>query len=206
MFRIIFASLISIMAVSCSGPRYIDYFPYHDDGTPKPKVVLMPIYVADCVEPKNIDEELSDGIYYQLMNSGEFYVPSLYEIGISKDNLEKINIFSCDLNNISGFSNTDFLVGMEVIEHSISNVKSTNCQLSMRVRIKIVDIRCQTPKIVLYEIFKTCYTLSDSNVNFDFCGVPRGQQGYENTPYGLAHERLIRNLTARLEEVIWSAK
>lgn len=226
MIRILLASLISVLAVSCSGPRYVDYFPYHDDGTPKPKVALMPIVVASSVEPTSIGEEISEGIYYQLMNSGEFYVPTLNEMGVTASSFEEVNILAADISSIKCFANTDFLVGMEVIEHSLNNVdpgsqanfqvcsgSAANRQLSMRVRIKIVDIRYSTPKIVLYEIFKTSYSLSQlkaslsqSKTTGDQNLIAWGEPGYENTPFALAHDRLIKSLTARLEEVIWSCK
>lgn len=43
MFQFAISAVIALIMAGCSGPRYIDYFPYHDDGTPKPKVAVMPI-------------------------------------------------------------------------------------------------------------------------------------------------------------------
>jgi hypothetical protein len=42
MLKIVLSFVLSLLAVGC-GPRYVDYFPYHDDGRPKPKVVLLPV-------------------------------------------------------------------------------------------------------------------------------------------------------------------
>lgn len=220
MFRIAIAALISIVAVACGGPRYVDYFQYHDDGTPKPKVAILPI--IDSTHSGlgwDMTDEISQGIYYQLMNSGEFFVPSVTEMGPAASKVDQVDIFGTDLSYASEFTNTDFIVALELIEHTISPINTGNnsnkrfptlspCNrsLSIRVRIKIIDIRCQTPKIVLYEIFKTCYLLTPSkNIN-DCDSIGWGAPGYEKTPCGIAHDRLIRNLTARLEEVIWSVK
>lgn len=220
MFRFAIAAFITLIAVACGGPRYVDYFPYHDDGTPKPKVALMPILdSSDAGLSWDMTEELSQGIYTQLMNSGEFYVPTPREIGPVAAKCGDLDFFASELPCVREFANTDFIVAMEVIEHSValcdpcSQVKRplecsmpSNRTLSIRVRIKVIDIRCEKPKIVLYEIFKTCYTLTQSRSGLDCDNICWGAEDYEKTPYGIAHDRLIRNLSARLEEVIWSVR
>lgn len=211
--------ILALVVTACNGPHYIDYFPYHDDGTPKPKVVVIPLVdSSNCELPWNVSEEITVGIHQQLMDSGEFYVPSPSEVGPVWGSIRQINLFTADLSNENlhrDFTNTDYIIALELIEHSTRQETpcvgkrgfkccAANRLLTTRVRIKIIDIRCNAPKIVLYEVFKTCYALTPSTGAIDLGEIAWGSPGYEKTPCGIAHERLIRSLAARFEEVIWS--
>lgn len=208
MLQIILSAMLSLIAVGC-GPRYVDYFPYHDDGTQKPKVALMPI--IDSTQSQlawDLTEEISDGIFYELMNSGEVYVVPPKEIGPGWMKKETINFFSDDVSYVGDFQNTDFIVSAEIIERSIvacNPCAPSNLTMTVRLRIKILDIRYCEPKIVLYEVFKTCYTGIQMNGNVQN-GICWKDAGYPRTYCGIAHQRLICNLAKRLEEVIWSVK
>lgn len=220
MFRFAILTFVALMAVGCSGPRYVDYFPYHDDGTPKPKLALIPVVdSSDCGLPWDVAKEITQGIHDHLMDTGEFYVPSPEEIGPIWAKTDQIDFFGNDLSYAGDFHNTDFIVALELLENTTNTCDSCspdvkprkqlymkNRDLMTRVRIKIIDIRCAVPRIVLYEVFKTCYSLTPSKNAINCEEIPWGCEGYANTACGIAHERLVRNLTARLEEVIWSAK
>jgi hypothetical protein len=219
MLRIVLSALLTLIAVGCGGPRYVDYFPYHDDGTLKPKVALMPILdSSQCVLPWDFTEEISEGIYYELMNSGEFYVVAPKEMGPGWLKRDQINFFDNDYSYVNDFKNTDFIVAMEVMERSVlpcdpctlaakqcPDSHPSNRTLTWRIRIKIIDIRYCEPKVVLYEVFKTCYSATPGKDGTDgeICWK---SEGYGKSYCGLGHQRLINTLTKRLEEVIWSAK
>lgn len=219
MLQIFLSALLTLVAVGCSGPRYVDYFPYHDDGTLKPKVALMPIIdSSQCQLPWDVTEEVADGIYYELMNSGEFYVVSPKEMGPGWMKKDQIDFFSNDCSYAGDFKNTDFIVAMEIVERSVlpcdpctftvkqvPDCHPSNRTLTWRIRIKIIDIRYCEPKIVLYEVFKTCYTGTPTKGGADgeICWKT---DAYPRSFCGMGHQRVISNLTKRLEEVIWSAK
>lgn len=205
MLKYIIFSLMALAFVGC-GPRYVDYFPYHDDGTVKPKVALMPIIDSQNQLPWDFTEEISDGIYYELMNSGEIYMVSPKEMGAGWMKKDSIDFFSCeDYSYATDFCNTDFIVSMEIIERSLVPCPPSSQTIFVRIRIKILDIRYCEPKVVLYEVFKTSYT----GIQKD-CGVEGGicwrSESYPKSYCGMGHQRIICNLTKRLEEVIWSIK
>lgn len=208
MLQVVISAFLALVAVGCGGPRYVDYFPCHDDGTPKPKVALMPIMNTGCSLPWDLSEEIYDGMYYELMNSGEIYLVSPKEMGKGWLNRNSINFFSNDFSCMQDFSNTDFVVVMEVIERSVcacDPCAPSNLSLTMRVRIKMIDIRGCEPKIVLYEIFKTSYTGIQKNADIENEIFWR-DECYPKTFCGKGHHRIIYMLTKRLEEVIWSLK
>jgi hypothetical protein len=209
MLRIIAFILLSLIAVGCGAPRYIDYFPYHDDGTPKPKLAIMPI--MDNSQNSlawDLTEEISDGIYYELMSSGEVYMVSPKEMGQGWSKKYDIDFFSNDISYVKDFQNTDFIISMEIIDRKITACDlcvPNNLTLFISIRIKILDIRFCEPKIVLYEVFRTDYTGIQTNA-YDENNICWKDQTYLKTYCGRAHQSIICSLSKRIEKVIWSVK
>jgi len=219
MLQILFSALIALFAVGCSGPHYVDYFPYHDDGTPKPRVALMT--VVDSTHsglPWNLSEEVTDGVYYQLMDSGQLYVVAPPQSGGALS--EQIDFFSSDLSFAKDFCNVDFIVALELVEHSVTpydpslvaskhypECNPANREVTMKMRIRIIDVRPECPRIALYEVQKTNYLLTPpyyDTIDYEKCGWKT--EAYSRTPCFVAHQRLISNISNRLEQVIWSCK
>lgn len=214
---ILLSILMTMIAVACSGPRYVDYFPYHDDGKPKPKVALMPIIDrSNSGLPWNVSEELSQGLYYELMNSGELYVMSQQECGPGWEKRESCDFFGNDLSFAQQFGNADFVVAMELIDHSTMSCTSRvstgpechpyNSVLCLRVRVRVIDLRCDTPRVALYEIVKGSVTVAPPNDQINYEVNCWGSKSYSVTPCATAHQRLICSLATKLEEVIWTAR
>jgi hypothetical protein len=209
MLQVVMSVFLALVAMGCGGQRYVDYFPCHDDGTPKPKLALMPILDStQCSLPWDLTEEIADGIYYELMNSGEIYMVSAKEMGPGWMKRDSIDFFSNDYSYAADFNNTDFIVSMEIIERSIvacDPCTPSNLTLTMRIRIKILDVRFCEPKVVLYEVFKTSFSGIQINGNIEN-GIYWKDENYSKTLCGRGHQRIICILTKRLEEVIWSLK
>lgn len=207
-----------LMMVGCSGPRYIDYFPYHDDGTPKPRVALMPVIDSSKSGlPWDLSEELTQAIYYQLMDNGELYVLTPEEIGPVWAKRNSIDYFGNDLCFVREYCNTDFIVALELVEHSTkpcdqaltprySECHSYNSMLTLRMRVRVIDVRRPEPRIALYEIVKSNFTVTPPFDNINYTENCWGQKSYPTTPCGTVHQRIVQALTGRLEGVIWSAR
>jgi len=218
MLRMLLSALFMMFfAVGC-GPRYVDYFPNHDDGTPKPKVALLPILDSSNGKlPWNISEELSQSIYDDLMDSGKLYVLPPNELGVPQN--ISADCFGGNLDFLRNFHDTDFVVALELIKHSTTPCKEApppggaaagylNCRyvLDLQMRVRILDIRNPSnPRTILYEITKTSYKISppESGVNYD--KITWSSSAFRSTPCGIAHQRLVQNLTARMEDIIRSA-
>jgi hypothetical protein len=221
MLNIILSALIALFAGGCSGPHYVDYFPYHDDGTVKPRVALIPVIDSSHSGlPWSLSEEITDGLYYQMMDSGALYVLSPPEMGLLWIQRNTIDFFGGDLSFAQNYCNADFIVALELIEHSVTPYDSSlvssnqypeclpaNRELSMKVRIRIIDVRCDHPRIVLYEVQNTNLMATPpyhDNIDYDKCGWKTDV--YPKTPCSLAHQRLIKKIVDRLEQVIWNCK
>ncbi len=218
MLKIILSMLITILAVGCGAPRYVDYFPCRDDGTPKPKVALIPaVDISQSGLPWDVSAEISEALYYEFMNSGELYVLLPKEIGPAWSKYKATDFFDSQMSFCPDFACADFIVAMEVIEDSITDCDSCggapispsnacNEIATMRMRLKVIDVRCETPRVILYEIVKAHYLMAPSR---DTCGeeiVCWGSKGYALSPYGIVHRRMACNLARRLEEVLWSTR
>jgi hypothetical protein len=219
MRHIFFSVLIALFAVSCGGTRYVDYFPYHDDGVIKPRIAFIPIKdSSQSGVPWDMSVELSSAMYSELMNSGELYVLSHQEVGDVWSRCSEIEFFGIDLDFTQQFCNADFIVALELIEHSVKphpfhsisspNPESVPCNrmLTMKVRVRVLDVRFGKPKDILYEIVKTDYLITAPYDDLDYSKCGWGWERFHKTPYGMAHQRMINCLTSRLEEAIWSAK
>lgn len=207
--------MMMLLCVACSGPRYVDYFPYHDDGVPKPRVAILPM--SDHPESGldwSFSEEVENGLYYELMNSGMLYVLSPQEIGPPWDKRDNYDIFGNNPDYVKDFCGADIVVALELIEHSIvpfdpcagreatsPTLLSSTQGILMRVRLKIVDIRCGTPRILLYEVVKNCYPLTPGTCIEHVCAKEYGSDNYAKTQCGMIHRRMICELSSRIEEV-----
>jgi len=81
---------------------------------------------------------------------------------------------------------------------------STN--LKMAVRLRIVDLRTQEPKIVLQEIVRGSYYIPKTLLQTDYNQVVWGTDEYRKSPMGIAHTQLIEEITLRLSDYLLLAK
>lgn len=218
MLKYVSSLFLMIVAVAC-GPRYVDYFPYHDNGCPKPRVALMPVIdSSQSGLPWSISEELSQSIYYSLMDSGELYVLTPKEVGPGWQKKDTIDFFGTDTSFTNDFCNADFIVAMELIEHStapcdavdITGRSFPGCHpignvLTLRMRVKILDIRGDKPRVALYEIVKSGYTIKPSCYNVDYSQSGWGTVEFSTTPCAVVHRRMVQNISTRIEQAIRSS-
>lgn len=67
--------ILMLLLAGCSGPRYADFFPYHDDGTIKPKVEFLPLMPIEESD-KELAEYIQGIMLWDAMDSGELFVCS----------------------------------------------------------------------------------------------------------------------------------
>lgn len=207
MVRQIIFCFCLLLTISGCASRYADFFPYHDDGKQKPHVAFLPMdnTSESCINP-TIEKDLYNSIRNQVMYRGDLYFFSEDETGsmIRKAGPD-VDFFGKDLSFSNAFCGSEFIVVTELIEHCIvprSDVKScymSHCTLgdsclSMRLRIRVIDRRCDGPRVILQEIIDVNYAITNNAA----CNPlePKG------TVY--AHKRFVEDVVCRLENVIWS--
>lgn len=215
MLRTLFALLLLIAAAGCSH-RVVQHVPYHHDGTPKAALALIPIVdSSDCTLPWYVGCELTNALRYQLMSDGKFFLPSEADVDAQVQSGQARDFFSRDLGFTRSFCNADYVVALELIEHAIlpyerekvsacfpAQAHRCNSMLQMKMRVRVIDVRCQCPRVILQEVFTSNAMIPKDCECLDYQRLCWGTQAFLSTPVGLAHKRLVRDLACRIQTVI----
>lgn len=217
MLRNVLFFCLSLVTIGC-GPRYVDYFPCHDDGTVKPAVAILPIKVTCDTHVKwDITRELSQAMDYSLKDHGQLYVLSKEEMGTGLLENKKIDFFNDDLFLAKQAKGADFIILQELIEHDTKSSSSESVTklgrplasfqqvLAIRMRVKILDIRSGTPCILLQEIFSSEFLVPTDAEESGFEGKDVGSIAFWRTPIGRAYQDFVASLVDRYELVIGGA-
>ena len=181
MSRILLFLFVSLFTISC-GPRYVDYFPYHDDGTPKPQVALLPVIDVSSVNlPCNLSNDMTTSIRYEIRNSGELYLLSTEEINGALHHLGNIDSFDCDQAFAQQFCEANFIAVIEFVKQEVFPcIKEGMSLLKLSARIKIIDIRCKAPRVISQEIVSNDYLVCSAQLLCE-------SEPYQASSIGKAH-------------------
>ena len=197
-----YIALLTLCAFFLGGcaPRYTDFFPYHDNGTKKPFVSLLPMY--DTVESKASDmfsKELISQVRNELMSDGTVYcLPVALDVRVLDATPLDELVHTTDLGLFKRFQKTDFVVVTELLEYKIVPYKRQTTTplyvadipdeaakvIKIAVRLNIIDNRPNSPKHVRQEIIRSNHMVpkDESKVN-----------------YAMVHSRLSRDLKEKIE-------
>lgn len=206
--RLLLAVLLCFLTLACGGPRYVDYFPYHDDGRPKPQVVLLP--VVDCTRknlPWDLSCEITNGLRDEVRNRGVLFLFS-EEQAQEWLTQSKVDFFTNEETLAKVFCGADFIVLTEFLEHEYIPYHPPGIEysslppqtlLSVKVRLKIIDLHLRYPRVVLQEVITRCFTnpcAPCSDLTSDAYAIAVVQK---------AHQQFLVSLTERIQEVICSS-
>lgn len=190
---------------------------HHEDGRAKPVVAIVPLIDSTSTDiPWSLSEELTQLIKNNVQNRQLIFLPPADNLGqkISYQN----NPFGTDLTwAAKEFDGYEFVVFLELTEHSNRPVTdatvnesihkhdiSTN--LDMDLRMRIVDLRGKSPKIILQEKITDSYYISKNLIPPDYNKTIWGSNNYQTTPLGLAHQQLSKEIAMRIHDYITLAK
>ncbi|MBA3957909.1 MAG: hypothetical protein H0X51_05920 [Parachlamydiaceae bacterium] len=212
----VFSLLLLLVALCGCGPRYVDFFPCHDDGTYKPHVAFMSVLDSSCLElPWKCAPEITSDIRYELMNNGQLFLYEADEVDTALKSIDKAQLFDSDAKIAKACRNTDFFVVMEIIEQELQPYESVisspyampnypnQSVLTVKVRIKVLDVRAGSPRIILQEIVTKTYMVPR------VCTEQTIRWADENAHWvnciRKAHRQTAMSISRRLEDVIRSA-
>ena len=215
MFRMVGISFFLLVWIVGCGPRYVDYFPYHDDGTPKPRVVILPI--VDSSEAGlswSPSEGLMRILHEELMDSGRCFVLSEEEMGPARTTIMNTDFLNSDLPGIS-CSFADFVVALELIEHDLLPCENKilpcppstmcNCMFMTKIRIKIVDTRRAIPHVILHEIISKTYRVPKEYSRWFHENVCSDDAKNFQTLFYNAHYPIMCDVAQRIDSEVMSA-
>ena len=180
-----------------------------------PVVALLPIAdKSQCGLNWSLGDELYDEIYDELLDRGDlFFLPDQVVVdGVNKS--KGTDYFGRNLNFTDNFGKAEFLVIMEFIEHDIEPYergkysqlypqRASVCPgvLKLRVRIRVIDVRCDEPQIVLQEIVQSNHMIPLDKHSFDYNKCAWGKEEYCRSFFYSTHRRLACDLAERIEKV-----
>ncbi|MBP9840875.1 MAG: hypothetical protein KBC64_00440 [Simkaniaceae bacterium] len=187
---------------------------YHDDGRVKPRVALLPIYDRSGEEfAWSLSDELTHAIYQRIVNRGSLCIADLVEM---KKAMPNMNPFGHEFGWLKkSFPEQEFIVFSELVEHNIHPKQShssffdkltPSCELDMTIRLRIFDLRGDSPEIILQEIIRQTHLIPKQEAITDQDPGKWKHKTYAVSPLGFSHYQLSKEMVSRIEDYILLAK
>ncbi|MBI2743137.1 MAG: hypothetical protein HYX48_04395 [Chlamydiales bacterium] len=176
-----------------------------------PSVSIVPVF--DRTENNgvswNLSDELTTVLSRKLGQKEKLHVTGSQKVrAATKKLIGSRDPFSADLSWMKRiFPEDQFVVFMELLKHEEVAASSTapeaspaDLQISMKLRI--VDLRADSPRIVLQEIIHDNQHLPKHFNRAHIAQVAWGQDNFHISPIGVAHAKLIKELSTRIEDYV----
>ncbi len=203
--------LLTLTSIACSKSGN-DLTRFYEDGRAKPIVAIASIIDATSLDlPWSLSEELTSLLVKNVAQGGKICVTT-------KDDLASTdNPFGSDLSWLKReFPEDQFVVFLELVEHEVSATESdkpkaatpfeTAMNLTTAIKVRVVDLRRLSPKIVLQELVRNTYFIPKNIIPTNYSVSAWGTNEFPRTPLGLAHQELIQEVALRISEYIQLAK
>lgn len=146
-------------------------------------------------------EKLSQGNHLYMV--GELQVDTLAQKALSTH-----DPFDVDISWVrKSFPQNEFVIFTELLKHQEVPLIPTQAQdspaeLTLEVRVVVVDVRDKTPKIVLQEMVEQSHHIPRQFTKAHSNQVPWGDDAFDVSPLGIAHDQLCKELATRIEDYI----
>lgn len=179
----------------------------------RPDVVVTPIQITALTDtPWNLSDEFTTAIYQRLIQRDKIYLLSPSKVkGLIKRISPTLNPFGSDLSWMKQvFPQNSFVVFLELIQHEEAPLYATTeheeesspAEFNMTARIRIVDLRDNDPRVILQEMIEDTHYIPTPFTKYRFVQIPWQQKGFEISPLGLAHQKMTREISSRIEDYI----
>lgn len=218
MIRNFFIILTTLLLVSCNNKNKDQPITrFHDDGRAKPVVTIVPVMDSSSYEiPWSISDEFTAMIKDRLSKQGDLYLQDDENFHLSNDDKP----FASNINWMKkSLKPTEFVVFLELVEHEdvpllrsvkdpskLSPTKRDAFNLNVSMRLRIVDLRGDSPKIVLQELLKDSYYVSNYMDKVNYNLTQWGTEEYKTSPMGMAHAQLSKNIIERINDYVMLSK
>jgi len=191
---------------------------FHDDGRAKPLVAILPVLDHSGEDfPWNLSEELSYAVYNRVARRGNFWIDSFVQnVKAARQIPKKVDFFGKDIAWAKNrFPDHEFVVVLELIEHDIHMKSSKNtildkltpsCELDMALRVRVLDVRGDSPSVILQEVITQTNMIPKQNGLAEKGSDRWKQRTYSVSPLGFSHLQLSKEIVRRVEEYVMLAK
>jgi hypothetical protein len=177
----------------------------------RPIVAIVP--VLDHSHSKlswDVSNELSHGIRQRIAQKNHLYLAGEEAvISLAKRAFAAHDPFGLDTSWVKkSFPQAEFVVFMELLEHNevaiyaAKDLQDSPAELNISVRLRVFDVRDQTPKVVLQEIVQQTHHVPKHFNKANFSQAIWGDEIFEISPLGVAHDVLCKEISSRIEDYI----
>jgi hypothetical protein len=212
MYRLLAGMFILLMTVACQQNQE-EYTKFYDDGTTRPSVAIVPVIDSTSSELSwSLSEEFTTTINNFISQRNALFCASNEEVDNQLNYTN--NPFDGNISWVkNSFSANEFVVFLELIKHdnkvidakiTKNNSKATNLDMAMRIRI--IDLRKETPKIVLQEKIAQNYYIPKNLLNIDYSKITWGSKEFKTSHMNNAHTNFSKDIANRINDYILLSK
>lgn len=197
-----------------------EYFAYTDAGVLKPRIALASVTDSSGKQlPWDVSDEIIHGMRHVLNKEGNLIVLPQSEVYSNMALLGHVDLFGANLTPWKSFCNADYVVLIDIFERQElpfgkgkfypifpTSGNHSGTVLAMKARFKVIDVRADKPKLVLYEVMESNHLLPFGFEEIDAKDIPWGHKEYCHSPMGMVNNRLIYQLTDRVNTVLCDAR
>lgn len=206
-------SCLALVATGCDDPS--DPQTYRGETARiKPLVTIVP--VIDNTKTNytwSLSEEFTTALFSHLNGRNHLSLTDARGIKAKTKTLEEQNNpFGPEISWIKdAFQKDSFVVFLELVEHEevfnqdrkkVSDISKCSADLKMSMRVRAFDLRQETPKVILQEIFHKTHHLPRQFTSENFYQVSWEDTLFNVTPLGLAHAQFTKEIAKRIEDYI----
>lgn len=226
MKKFIQTTCLAFLVIGCQNREKEDYSArYHDDGRGKAIVTITPLFDQQNIHlPWSLSKDLTEMIRAKLDRKSNVFLTKeslhLQDVGqegeIISTPLEENQAFYINPSKLKQkYPKSEFVVFMELAEHKIvpksvsgsfTDSIAPSYELHEAIRLRIYDLRSQTPVIVLQEMVEQKHLIPKSFIKLDYDSSIWGKKTYSITPLGIAHSQLAKDVSSRIENYLILAK
>lgn len=159
----------------------------------------------------NVSQELTQAIRQRLTQDDRLYLLSEDQIyAMMRKAGERQDPFGLETQWIKkAYPQNEFIAFFELVEHRELPLTLTEetkeegpAQLNIAMRVRVFDLRENEPKVILQEIVEQSHHVPKQFTRHQFNQVPWGDEMFEISPLGIAHQKLCQELSNRIEDYI----
>jgi hypothetical protein len=155
----------------------------------------------------NVSQELTKAIREHLTKKNQVYMIGEQPVAASAEKaLSAHDPFDIDTSWVRrSFPQNEFVVFMELMKHTevpVMAKEDSPALLTISVRVRVFDVREKTPKVVLQEIVEQSHHVPREFTKANFAQVSWGDEAFDVSPLGIAHDQLCKELATRVEDYI----
>ncbi|NNM42909.1 MAG: hypothetical protein HKM07_01015 [Chlamydiae bacterium] len=204
------ALCLTLCAVSCKNNDQ-DYARV-EQKVSSPTVAIIPVYDHSTHRlPWDVSAELTQSIHHRLLQKENFLLTQQNKASsLKKALLANQNPFAKNVAWMkNAFPGCDFVVFMELVKHEEisqtpekATLEDSSAYLQVALRVRALDLRGTSPKVVLQEIVSNRQFLPVKFTKTNFVQVPWGDQFYPISPVGVAHQNLSKKAADHIADYI----